>query len=327
MHPQLRAWAQLLRVPNTLTACADVFAGFAIAAGAWFQLTAGSWLTILPTILVAGLGSICLYWAGMVLNDVNDIEVDRAQRRGGPLVDGRISFALAQKLGWGLLCVGVLLAATAAYLVPKSSAQPLAPWLVLSAVLFLAASIVIYDSRFKATFIGPFLMGLCRGLNLLTGILLGACIIWPENSEWIGIGCAVFGHIAFVMGVTLAARREGLMQQSKAKLAFAWSVSLVGVASVASCSLWATTQPLRLAPESMFPLLVCLLMLPWLRRAYISVTSPGIMTLVPAIKQAILSIIFLDAAITLQFANSLPGILVCGLAIPTVALGRLFRMT
>jgi len=47
----------------------------------------------------------------------------------------------------------------------------------------------------------------------------------------------------------------------------------------------------------------------------------------PAIKQAILSIIFLDAAIALQFGGNLAGMVICGLAIPTLALSRVFRVT
>ena len=58
-----------------------------------------------------------------------------------------------------------------------------------------------------------------------------------------------------------------------------------------------------------------------------SIQSPGVGTLVPAIKQAILRIIFLDAAIAVQFGGYLTGILVFGLAIPNFALSRIFRVT
>ena len=70
MQSRLRAWAQLVRIPNTLTACADVLAGFTLVAGQWWTVTG----ITLPLVIVS-IASICLYWAGMVLNDVNDIEI------------------------------------------------------------------------------------------------------------------------------------------------------------------------------------------------------------------------------------------------------------
>ena len=320
MSSRIRAWAQLVRVPNTLTACADVLAGFSIAAGAWSQ-----WNGIAISLVAISAASICLYWAGMVLNDVHDVEVDRILRRKGPLVDGRISIRTAAFAGWSLLLSGVMLAWLAVWFIPENNHQ--GTWLVVSVSVLLAISITAYDSRLKATACGPLLMGLCRGFNLLLGVSLGACIVWPVNWDWAVVAMAVLGHICFVMGITLAARREGLLQQSRYRLAMSWSVSLIGGAFIAGCSLGSTHRPLRLEPHTMYPILVGLLLVPWLHRAFRSIRDPGVGTLVPAIKQAILSIIFLDAAMTLQFAGNLPGAIVCGLAIPTLALARMFRMT
>jgi len=321
MHPQLRAWAQLVRVPNTLTACADVIAGFTLAAGSWWLI-----LGIGPSLSLASLASICLYWAGMVLNDVNDVEEDTAQRRNGPLVRGAIAVKTASRAGWGLLVVGIGLAGAAAYLLPASE-EPAPYWIVGFTAFALAATIVAYDSSIKGTAVGPLLMGLCRGLNLLMGVSLGACVNWPESLDWSSIGLATLGHVCFVTGITLAARREGLMQQSSVRLALSWAVSVLGIATIAMSSMWSVARPLRLNPFTWFPIFVALLAMPWLRRAVVSIRSPGVGTLVPAIKQAILSIIFLDAAIALQYGGYLLGILVCALAIPTFALSRIFRVT
>ncbi len=321
MHPQLRAWAQLVRVPNTLTACADVLAGFTLAAGTWWQIS-----EFAPALVFVSLASICLYWAGMILNDVNDVIADKAQGRNGPLVRGNIAVGTARKAGWALLLIGVALAGCSAYLLPLSSG-PTPYWIVIAVASMLAAAIVAYDSPLKATWIGPPLMGICRGLNLLVGISLGACVEWQVELDWPSIVLATIGHFGFVTGITLAARREGFLQQSSRRLVWSWSVSLVGVASIALCSWWTKDKFLRLEPHTWFPILVALLALPWLRRALVSIQSPGIGTLVPAIKQAILSIIFLDAAIALQYGGNLPGLVVCGLAIPTLALSRVFRVT
>ena len=321
MHPQLRAWAQLVRIPNTLTACADVLAGFTLAAGAWWQISG-----IAPALVFAALASICQYWAGMVLNDVNDVIVDKAQGRNGPLVRGHIAVGTARRAGWVLLLLGVALAGFSGYLLPTPNGST-PYWIVFATATMLAAAIVAYDSPLKATPMGPPLMGICRGLNLLVGVSLGACVAWQIELDWTSIVLATIGHVCFVTGITLAARREGFLQQSSQKLVWSWAVSLVGVISIAFCSWWSRDRPLRLDPHSLFPILVALLALPWLRRAFVSIQSPGMGTLVPAIKQAIVSIIFLDAAIALQYGGNLPGMIVCGLAIPTLALSRIFRMT
>lgn len=320
MHTQIRAWAQLVRIPNTLTACADVLAGFTLAVGAWWQISG-----ISPSLMVAALSSVCLYWAGMVLNDVHDLAEDIAQRRNGPLVLGLIAVGTARRVGWALLLMGVVLAGVSANLLPMTDGTtPF--WIVAVTASLLATAIVAYDSSLKSTPLGPILMGLCRGLNLLVGVSLGACMVWQRDLDWSSIGLATIGHILFVTGITLAARREGLMQQSSRRLAWSWAVSVIGISSIAMCSLW-SDRSLRLEPNSWFPILVVLLALPWLRRAFVSIRTPGVGTLVPAIKQAILSIIFLDAAMALQFGGNLPGMIVCSLAIPTIALSRVFRMT
>jgi len=279
------------------------------------------------------LASVCFYWAGMVLNDVHDIEADRIQRRKGPLVDGRIDIQTAAIAGWTLLFTGILLAGLSSYLLPdlpdlsNTSTRNQSKWLVVGIGSLLAMVIAAYDSRLKATIFGPLLMGMCRGLNLLLGISLGWCLVWPSDSGWNVIAVAVLGHVGFVMGITLAARRESFTNQSSTRLAIAWMISFLGIVAISLCPLWAMERPLRLDPRSLYPILIGLLMVPWLRRAVVSVREPGVGTLIPAIKQAILSIIFLDAAIALQFAGSTPGMIVCGLAIPTLALARVFRMT
>ena len=320
MHSQFRAWAQLVRIPNTLTACADVLAGFTLAVGAWWQISG-----ISPSLVVASLSSISLYWAGMILNDVHDLAVDIAQRRNGPLVRGHIAVGTARTAGWGLLLMGVVLAGVAAKLLPSTdTAVPF--WMVVASAAALATAIVAYDSWLKSTPVGPLLMGLCRGLNLLVGVSLGACMEWQKDLDWTSIGLATIGHVLFVTGITLAARREGLLQQSSRRLALSWTVSVIGMSFIAMCS-WSSDRQLRLDAHSWFPILVVLLALPWLRRAFVSIQTPGVGTLVPAIKQAILSIIFLDAAMALQFGGNVPGMIVCGFAIPTLALSRVFRVT
>jgi 4-hydroxybenzoate polyprenyltransferase len=321
VNSKLKAWAQLVRVPNTLTACADVLAGFTLVAGSWFHILGSSW-----SVVTACIASICFYWSGMVLNDVHDVAIDREQRRNGPLVRGDISIHAASWFGWVLLLLGPLLAVTSLYLLPDRIESP-PQWSVLVIACTLAALVVAYNSRLKGTRIGPVLMGLCRGLNLLLGVSLGVSAAWPVSIEWTGVGMATLGHVLFITGITLAARREGRLQQSANRLAASWSVSLMGIGLIAFCSVASSRESIQLHPLTWFPGLIGMLAFPWIRRAMASIHLPGSQTLVTAIKQAILSIIFFDAAIAFQFGGQLPGLIVCSLAIPTFAMGRYFRMT
>jgi 4-hydroxybenzoate polyprenyltransferase len=325
MDQNVRAWAQLVRVPNTLTACADPIAGFTIVVGAWHSNR-----ELIPCVVLIALASICFYWAGMVLNDVNDIETDRANRRRGPLVDGRISIVAATRAVQGLFIVGLMFVWLSRKLVPAewvANGTLMNGWLAVPVALTLIAAVVAYDSRLKATWTGPWLMGLCRGMNMLLGVALGAAIDWPNSLTWGCVAIAVTGHMLFVVGITLAARRESSVGQSHIQLAKAWVVGLFGGMLIAGCSMLHGDRMVRLEPWTIYPLLVGLVMVPWLRRAIVSVHRPGIMTLVPAIKQAILTILFFDAAMALQFGGNTPGILICAFALPTLALARVFRMT
>lgn len=376
---RLKDWAQLVRVPNTLTASADALAGFSLAAGVWSAFHA-------PALVVIALASIALYWAGMVLNDVNDIEKDRREERNGPLTDGRIAWSTANRFGWSLIFGGVLLAVVAGYLAelsrssttprdtplesiasvehlqassslqseplqseptllegaagltapPKSISETnernllwLAPGLV---AIALALCVVAYDSPLKQTFLASWIMGLCRAVNLSMGIALGVVASASPDEAFARMGNAMYlipmGHGLFVVGLTLAARKEAMLKQSGWHLICGWGVSLMGGALIAMSAIQAgPLANLYLTPEQGFPMLISLLVLPWLNRAVHSVHFKTIPTLVRAIKQAIVTILFLDAGIALQFAGATAGIIVCSLIIPTILLGRWFRMT
>jgi hypothetical protein len=258
------------------------------------------------------------------------VETDRANRRRGPLVDGRISVVAATRAVLGLFAIGLLLVWFSRVSIPTdwvTNSHATVGWLVVLVAVMLIGAVVAYDSRLKVTWLGPWLMGLCRGLNMFLGVALGVAIDWPSKLIWGCVAIAIAGHMLFVVGITLAARRESSLQQSHIQLAKAWSVGLLGGVLIAGCAVLHADRLVRLEPWTIYPLLVGLVMVPWLRRAITSIHQPGIPTLVPAIKQAILTIIFFDAAIALQFGGNAPGILICAFAIPTLALARIFRMT
>ena len=119
----LQSYLELLRLPNVFTAVADVAMGFFFVQAAWAFNSDVQPPALLPIgiwsvgLLVAASAS--LYLAGMVLNDVFDIELDDEEQPYRPLPSGRISLSAARWLGWNLLSAGVMLAAAVAVLLQR----------------------------------------------------------------------------------------------------------------------------------------------------------------------------------------------------------------
>jgi UbiA prenyltransferase family protein len=141
----VHAWVELLRLPALFTVPGDALAG-AAAAGASPN----------PRTLAAVASSLCLYEAGMALNDWADRAEDAVDRPHRPLPSGRIRPAAALAAAGGLTAAGLALASTA-------GRRPLA---VAGA---LAATVWSYDLVLKRTPAGPVAMAAARALDLLLG--------------------------------------------------------------------------------------------------------------------------------------------------------------
>ncbi|MFF7865711.1 SCO3242 family prenyltransferase [Streptomyces qaidamensis] len=140
-----RAWAELLRLPALFSVPGDALAGAAATGSA-----PGS-----RTLLAIG-SSLCLYEAGMALNDWADRDVDAVERPHRPLPSGRVRPAAALTAACALTGAGLALAARAGR-----------PALAVAAPL--AATVWAYDLGLKHTPAGPVVMGAARGLDLLLG--------------------------------------------------------------------------------------------------------------------------------------------------------------
>ncbi|MEU3885583.1 SCO3242 family prenyltransferase [Streptomyces sp. NPDC029041] len=140
-----RAWAELLRLPALFTVPGDALAG-----------TAATGARPTPRTLLAIASSLCLYEAGMALNDWADRDVDAVERPHRPLPSGRIRPTAALTAAGTLTAAGLALAARAGR-----------PALAVAAPL--AATVWAYDLGLKHTPAGPLAMGTARGLDLLLG--------------------------------------------------------------------------------------------------------------------------------------------------------------
>jgi len=194
------AWAELLRLPALFTVPGDALAG---AAAVSARPTARTLLAIAS--------SLCLYEAGMALNDWADRDVDAVERPHRPLPSGRIRPVAALGAACALTGAGLSLAACAG--------RP-----ALTVAVPLAGTVWAYDLALKNTPAGPFAMATARGLDLLLGAAAtaGAGVV----------GAGPFGSRAGVDGVDGVGRRGGACR--------AWATA---VADAPRAALGAATVP------------------------------------------------------------------------------------
>ncbi|MFI1712633.1 SCO3242 family prenyltransferase [Streptomyces litmocidini] len=142
---QIRAWAELLRLPALFSVPGDTLAG---AAAVGLRPGRG-------TAYAVG-ASLCLYEAGMALNDWADREEDAVDRPHRPLPSGRIAPAAALGAAGLLTAAGLALASRAG--------RP-----ALTAATALAGAVWAYDLRLKHTPAAPAVMATARALDLVLG--------------------------------------------------------------------------------------------------------------------------------------------------------------
>lgn len=277
------AWLRLVRVPNLATAAADPLAGFLIVSG----MREVGWPS--PACWLAVAAVVSLYAAGMVLNDVCDLELDREERPERPLPSGAVSVGTAATVGGAILVGGVALAVAAA--VAAAS-----PWPAVAGGV-LAAAVWLYDRHAKGTPLGPVVMGTCRALAWLVGMSAAGGPTQP--AEWLiptGMG-------VYVAGITLYARDEAGRSRT-GLLAAATLVMLFGLVVAAGFVWFPGRGFVELAagvrmPASTWLVLWSLIATSILMRAGLGVVDPNPARVGLAIGNAIMSIITLDAVLVL----------------------------
>jgi 4-hydroxybenzoate polyprenyltransferase len=300
----LKHYAQLVRLPNVFTALADIgLAG--LASGALtHEATPGRYLAF-GLLLLA---SASLYCAGMVWNDVFDLEKDQEERPFRPLPAGKIKREQAVRFGAGLLAVGWAFAALAG--AGGESYRP-AP-LLLAAVL--GAAILLYDGYLKRTWAGPLGMGACRFLN----VLLGLSLLPGRFGSW-GLALAAAVGV-YITGVTWFARTEA-RTSNQDMLKAAALVMLAGLLLALPLPVLARDREPPVATSPLFPYLLVIhaffVGAPILR----AINQPSPLRVQAAVKRAVLGLVAFDAVLATALAGTV-GLVLLILLPPAVVLGR-----
>jgi 4-hydroxybenzoate polyprenyltransferase len=314
---RFRAFAQLLRLPAVFTALADICLGWLAAQWERAQrppLHTVDWLGPPVTLEIFGpapvfwllLGSsVCLYLAGMVLNDYFDIEEDRKARPERPLPSGQIPAFLAAVLGAGLLVGGVVLA----FLCVRMTG-----WLTPLVALAVAALVLAYNYQLKDALLGPVVMGLCRFFN----VLLGLTALGDRPEAWMLHVAAVVG--VYITGVTWFARHEqGISRRGTLLL----GVGVMGVAAFLAVLLLRHVPHPRLDVWEMgiyigmLGLYGLVLLRPLLRTLY----DPSPQNVQSTVTLFLRGVIIVDALLAFAVVGW-PGLFILVLLLPNWLLGR-----
>jgi 4-hydroxybenzoate polyprenyltransferase len=178
--PTWRAWLELARISNTPTTVSNTVAGAVLVDAA---APAG------PVAVVA-VAVALFYTAGMILNDIFDVHLDRRVRPERPLPSGRVSLPAAVTAVIVLLVAGELLLL-------------LEGWRPALAGLGLIGLIVLYDAWHKGNPLSPVLMGACRAAVY---VIAGLAVAAELNAE---LWCAAAVLLVYLVGLTQVAKAEG----------------------------------------------------------------------------------------------------------------------
>ncbi len=310
-------WAALVRLPNVFTILSDTLA-------AAILVTAGALPPLVVVLCVVA--SVLVYWAGMILNDVVDLEEDRQTRTHRPLVRGHISPVIAGHIGNGMLLIApiVILFATNVF-------RQQALWMGAAFLTSAALSLCVrtYDSPLKKTGVGPLLMGLCRSLNILTTGFVMLAVSPVESGLPKSLLVLAGGIGVYILGITVFARREE-GDSSPAGLSLGLILEVAGLALLAALP-WLSgpeeSAKWQLDPWRAYPLLVGLVGLTVINRGVLAINHPVSRKVQLAVKHAILTIVLLDAAVAAVAAGPWYGGSLAMLLLPALIIGARFRST
>ena len=313
----LRDWSQLVRLPNVFTVLSDTLAAAILVTGGALQ-----W----PTVALLVVASTMVYWAGMILNDVVDLEEDRLTRSHRPLVRGSISPLVARHIGNGLLLTAPIVVLLATNL---DRHQPMWMGAAFLTAVALALCVRVYNSPLKASPIGPLLMGLCRALNILMAGFAMLAVSPVESGVPRSLLVFSAGIGVYIIGVTVFARREEGESQPVG-LSLGLILEVAGLALVAALPWLSSPEEgarWQLDPWRAYPILIGLVGLTVVNRGVLAINHPVPRKVQLAVKHAILTLILLGAAVAAVSAGPWYGGGIALLLLPAMLAGLRFRST
>lgn len=294
----LKPYLQLVRLPNVFTAAADGLAGWLLVGGTFRE--PGRWLPLV-------LASACTYAGGIVLNDVFDYEVDRAERPQRPLPSGQIGRGFAAVFGGALLAAGLALA---------FASGTRYGWAV---ELGLIGCVLAYDVGLKHSWLGPEVMGACRGLNLLLGMSQAAALGGPL--AWLVAG----SYAVFVTGITWISRSEvhwGLGKNIALGIS-CQNMAFIGlILTCAHARAFTNPEPHPLTREILGCVALSALGCAVLFRSYHALARPEPERVQRAVKFGIMALVWIHAGMLLGVRGFLPALVVALFWVPAAYAGR-----
>jgi 4-hydroxybenzoate polyprenyltransferase len=251
MYKLVKQYAALTRISNLPTCWTNVLTGCAIG-----SIAAAEPVAILPVVVLSVIISL-FYMAGMAINDLVDVKIDKEQRPDRPIASGRISPRAA------LIFIVTLFAIGAALLLIYF------PHCIYLAML-LAAMIVLYDITHKRSSYSIVFMALCRALIYIISAYAVFGASTREFSTDVAIASTVLG--LYIALLTFVARSENKRQIDRRR----WL-------SIAIMLLTPAVFALSL-PTTIYPCIIALILLIILSRAAMFVFAEP-----PRIKQAVLT--------------------------------------
>lgn len=182
MQAKIKAFIELMRPANVITALTDILAGMSIV-GFLFNLSE------IDSVLFLGISTMCLYAGGVVFNDLFDHALDQIERPERALPSGRIKKNEAIFGGIVLLVIGIFCAFW------QSNLSGII-------AVFITVLALFYDWRGKhMTIFGPLNMGLCRAFNLLLGMSVYEIGVF-------NYGYLILIPFIYIAAITLVSRGE-----------------------------------------------------------------------------------------------------------------------
>ena len=286
----MKAFAQLIRLPNLFTAASNIIAAHIVVTQGQPQ-----WSLLLLTLIA----SLCFYHGGMILNDCFDIDEDKRDRPNRPLPSGLMSIKQAWVFGVGLMLVGLVLSYQLGYL-------------TFSIAILLVIAIFLYNLSNRNGYLGCLAMGSCRLLNwcLALSVVSGFTLYWPYALV-VGI---------YVTALTLISRDE--TQANRPELVYYCQIVMVLGAVFFLITLW--LQEVMTLWGAVVLVSALLLVLKRLANLKAHYTTENIQTMVMFF---VLGLIPLDASLVLIAGYPVEAVFILLLLLPSRLLARRLYVT